>query len=353
MKPEILFDLDDIVIIPEVTSEIESREEIDIYYSDGDKKSLPLITAPMDTVVTHKNDHYFHNSDINLCYPREEYYDTDDGSFSVPLRFASMSLDQFIKHYVENKNYFPYHICIDTANGHMKKMLDAVKQAKQMHGDKLKIMVGNIANPSTYLALSLAGADLIRVGIGNGGACLTSQQTAINYPMVSLIMGCYQRKSDIRVLKGTPAMIVADGGMTKYSDVIKCLALGSDYVMVGGLFNKALESSGDTFLFKKFKINQYSKFAKWLHNNKFRLTKKYRGMSTKEVQKKWGNVKLKTSEGVIRFRPVEYTLDKWVENFKDYLKSNMSYSNAKNLNEYIGKAKVARITESAYKRFTK
>ena len=76
-------------------------------------------------------------------------------------------------------------------------------------------------------------------------------------------------------------------------------------------------------------------------------------MSTKEVQKKWGKQTLTTSEGVVRIRKVEYTLDKWVENFEAYLRSAMSYSNALTLDEFIGQAKIIRITNNAYNRFKK
>ena len=76
-------------------------------------------------------------------------------------------------------------------------------------------------------------------------------------------------------------------------------------------------------------------------------------MSTKEVQKKWGAKKTKTSEGVVRFRRVEYRLDKWCENFEDYLRSAMSYSGAHNLKEFIGRAEFVQISSNAYKRFNK
>ena len=68
---------------------------------------------------------------------------------------------------------------------------------------------------------------------------------------------------------------------------------------------------------------------------------------------KWGKQTLTTSEGVIRFRKVEYTLAKWVENFEAYLRSAMSYSDAVTLQEFIGQAKVVRITNNSYNRFNK
>jgi hypothetical protein len=76
-------------------------------------------------------------------------------------------------------------------------------------------------------------------------------------------------------------------------------------------------------------------------------------MSTKEVQKKWGKKVLTTSEGVTRYRKIEYTLFQWIQNFEDYLRSSMSYSDATNLDEFIGNADIIKITDNAYNRFKK
>jgi NAD(P)H-dependent flavin oxidoreductase YrpB (nitropropane dioxygenase family) len=179
--------------------------------------------------------------------------------------------------------------------------------------------------------------------------CLTTKQTTIGYPAASLIRECYEIKVD----NNYSTKIVADGGMKDFSDIILALALGADYVMVGSILNKSLESCADTYWFKRIKINQYSKFAKWLFKKKFKLTKKFRGMSTKEVQKKWGKKILKTSEGISKKQNVEYTLKQWTENFDDYLRSTMSYTNSKNLSDFIGKVNVIKISDKAYDRFNK
>lgn len=76
-------------------------------------------------------------------------------------------------------------------------------------------------------------------------------------------------------------------------------------------------------------------------------------MSTKEVQKKWGKENLKTSEGVVRVRKVEYTLNTWVGNFSHYLKSAMSYTNSNSLENFIGKARCNKITINSFKRYNK
>jgi hypothetical protein len=124
----------------------------------------------------------------------------------------------------------------------------------------------------------------------------------------------------------------------------------SDYVMIGSIFNKAIESAGFNYVYR-IKIN--TKMAELLWKWKFPVKKKYRGMSTKSVQRNWGKTSLVTAEGITKFQKVEYTLNQWVENFNDYLKSAMSYCNARTLDDFKGKVKYIFITDAARLRFLK
>ena len=327
------FDFNDILIKPASVSNINSRKEITPYY-DG---FLPLITAPMDTVINQDNEEIFHNLKIHTCLPRGE-----ESNFGL----RSYSLVEIHSMYLANELNWNGYYLIDIANGHMESLITTTKLIKDKYPN-LKLMVGNVANPETYVFLSEAGADYIRVGIGNGGGCSTTVHTGIGFPMASLIRECYEKSLGL----DKPAKIVADGGMQTYSDIIKALALGADYVMVGSLFNKAIESCGDNYLWGKVKVCQ--SIAEFAYANGIPVSKKFRGMSTKEVQKKWGKEVLTTSEGVIRFRKVEYTLAKWVENFEAYLRSAMSYTNSKTLTDFIGNVETINITDNAYNRFKK
>jgi IMP dehydrogenase/GMP reductase len=349
-------DFNDLLIVPAIQSDIVSRSEVKPYYYPSEDKSifhLPIIAAPMDTVINKDVIPFLEKNRISYCIPR--------GMNEVPQRrvesgimsFQSFGLDEFIETFIIKTTFIDNtYILIDIANGHMSKMTDAIKSFKKKYQDYYTLMVGNVANPETYKVLSLAGADYIRIGIGNGNGCLTTQQLGIGYPMASLIRECYTIKQSITKSDYEPAKIVADGGMKGYSDIIKALACGADYVMVGSILNMALESAGPTY-FKGMKINQYSSLAKWLFKNNFKLTKKFRGMSTKEVQKTWNKGQLKTSEGVSRTRNVEYTIEGWTKNFTDYLKSAMSYTDKNNLYFFTGTADIIQVSDNAFKRYNK
>jgi len=140
--------------------------------------------------------------------------------------------------------------------------------------------------------------------------CITSTQTAIHYPLASLISDiCDLRPKDYH------CKVIADGGIANYSDIVKCMALGADYVMCGKLFSKAALKGED-----------------------IGTSKMYYGMSTKMAQKEMGNEKTKTSEGRHEEVTKEYTLSGWCENMHDYMCSAMSYCDSKTLNEFKEKA---------------
>lgn len=338
----IKFDFKDITIVPETVSTITSRKEV--YPYDG-SLYLPVMVSPMDTVVDENNYRLFEDNNIPVCMPR--------GHQDYPNTFKSISLDEFesyIDWYITNNSFGEVKLLVDIANGHIEKLHKLCKKfVKNRKNPNHILMVGNIANPKTYEKLAKIGVDYVRVGIGGGSGCLTSANTGIHYPMASLIHECFQYKQ-----KGDyKTKIVADGGFRNYDDIIKAIMLGADYVMLGGILNKCLESCSTTKLFGISLSTYWSTYIwynhKWLRKH---LKKSFRGMSTKEVQKKWGRNNLKTSEGIVKTNPVEYTISQWTENFNDYLKSAMSYTNSRTLDEFQ-KSEFVFITENALNRFNK
>lgn len=177
--------------------------------------------------------------------------------------------------------------------------------------------------------------------------------------MGSLISECYRIKIDLKIQSKNNAYIVGDGGFRNYSDIIKGLALGADFIMIGSALNRCVESAGDTYWsnwaftmnLTNFKVKQ--SVINYLFSKKCKLVKKFRGMSTKEVQREWNKKELRASEGIVTTQSVDYTLKGWVRNLDDYLKSSMSYCNAINLSLFIGKAGYVFITKNAFERFRK
>lgn len=349
--PFVGLDLDDFLIVPAAKSRVSSRKEVNVY---DNNKMLPLFTAPMDTVVDIYNMDIFRSNGIYPIAPRGSNFDL----VSTKDDWLAIGLEEFDNLLKSDTKLLGISILVDIANGHMVKLIDSVSRAKAKFGANLTLMVGNVANPETYKLLSEAGADYCRIGIGNGGGCLTSQNVGIGFPMGTLINLCSHIKEDMDLR----TKIVADGGMKNYDDVIKALALGADYVMLGSIFNKALESAGDTYkanirhegwVEPGDKVDQYQEDVWCAFASGAKFYKKFRGMSTKEVQRVLGNKEIKTSEGATRINPVEYTITGWVENFKHYLSSAMSYSDAFTLKEFRQNSTLVEISDAARTRFAK
>lgn len=339
---KILYCLNDIAIKPASISEIEHRSECNIFKKDENGNNmLPLFTAPMLNVVDVESSNNFIKNKITPIIPRTE-------NIEVRLKlckekWCAFSLSEFKINFIqENKFTDKCFVLIDIANGNMKSLIDSIKEAKKIN-NKIIIMAGNVANALTYKELALAGADYVRVSIGTGAGCITASNTAIFTPMASLINDCFLMK----MMTKSKCKIVADGGMKNYSDIIKALALGADYVMCGSIFNKMLDSAGDVYCkfdldetFESYFIDgtELYKLKKdeFLVNilKQYTLYKEYFGMSTKKAQKSMGKKILHTSEGKSMINKIEYTMEGWVENFSDYLRSAMSYCNIKDI-EYF------------------
>ena len=356
----------DVTIIPANTSYIEHREECNPFYSNG---MLPLFTAPMDTVVDNKNFTKFIENKINGIMPRTIPFQTRT-EYAINGIWSAFSLKEFEKLFcdinkeiaTQNKIY----ALIDVANGHMNKILELSSRAKEIYGDNIVIMAGNIANPEAYLEYSKVGIDYVRCGIGSGFGCLSTSNTGVHWPMASLIDDVKKLKISVQhwhdqsgsIYKSVPK-IIADGGIRGYSDIIKALALGADYVMIGSVFAKMLESAAEKScdMFNKLDVTD-GKFTvdKWFQWRVDRenegatlghIYSTFYGMASREGQIALSGKKTKTSEGVMKKIQVEYTMQGWTENFIDYLRSAMSYTNNKTLEQFINETNLTVNSQNA------
>ena len=363
IKDKIYYTYEDVTIMPNVMGLIEHSSECIPLDEEG---MLPLFTAPMNTVVNSKNFGMFEDEMIHAILPRTESL-TVRVENSMKGRWSAYSLAEFENVFcnetekIDEKNKIK--ALIDVANGHMEKNIELVRAAKNIYGNNIIIMVGNIANPKTYAEYARVGVDYIRIGIGSGCGCLSSSNTGIHMPMATLIDETVEIKKSLEnkcfngEYKKLPK-IIADGGIRNYRDIIKALALGADYVMIGSVFAKMLESAAP----KTANSDEWSKLplitvleeltdfrlenAGWRakYNGKEiylgDIKATFYGMASKEGQIALCGAETKTSEGIKKTLPVLYTMHGWTTNFMDYLRSAMSYLGVKNLNGFRDYANV-------------
>lgn len=357
---EVKYSYNDVAIVPYQVSNIEHRNECNPFTFDN---MLPLFTAPMDTVVNEENFGKFENNKITPILPRN-FSLNKRMEYSLNGKWAAFSLKEFEENFASKKhNSTCIKVLIDVANGHMKKIYDLVKKSKELYDSSIIIMVGNIANPRTYWDVFESGADYVRLGIGSGLGCITTSNVAIHYPMASLIAETYELKKVLSNRHGVPMekmpKIIADGGIRNYSDVIKAIALGADYVMVGGLFASFLESASP--ILKTLGSGWDSEMEGHLdeieiHGGKtyFRgkekrpLEKVFYGMASKKGQESINGKANKTAEGIVKTIDVKYNMASWCENMADYLRSAMSYCDSKTLGEFKDKSEVNIISNNTY-----
>lgn len=383
------YSYNDIMVKPAILSTINHRSECNPF---NENDMLPLFTAPMDSVVNIDNFGLFEKNGIIPILPRTEDI-KDRLSFINQGKWAAVSLDEFEQYFtksIDTTNGSPLmHILIDIANGHVSRLYEAVRVAKGIFRDSIVVMVGNIANPETYRVCVEAHVNFVRAGIGGGQGCTTASNCSIHYPMASLI-------SEIRTIKeeyinrgikeSELPKIIADGGIRNYSDVIKSLALGADYAMVGSVFSRMLESAaykmmdrsiGHKKLHLKFPIERYENLRyedgiwKGDYTDEFidkmklsgrkvekknhtigQLVARFYGMASRAGQIAMKGKKVHTSEGIEKALSVTYTIGTWVENMTDYLRSAMSYTNSRTLDEFK-KSEVVLISNNTYNSINK
>jgi IMP dehydrogenase len=141
-------------------------------------------------------------------------------------------------------------ICIDTAHGHSKNVLQAVADVRK-NFPRAQIIAGNVATGEGALALAKAGADAIKVGIGPGSICTTRVVAGVGVPQIRAITDC------AKALRGMNVTVVADGGIKYSGDVAKAIAAGAHVVMIGSLFAGTDEAPGEIILYQGRSYKMY------------------------------------------------------------------------------------------------
>ena len=220
-------------------------------------------------------------------------------------------------------------IALDTAHGHSKGVMDAVRKIKAKYPD-LQVIAGNVATGQATKDLIEAGVDCVKVGIGPGSICTTRVVTGVGVPQISAIIDCY------RAAKEYDIPIIADGGVKYSGDITKALACGASVVMAGSLFAGTEESPGETIMFEGKQFKEYRGMGS--------LAAMKSGSSDRYFQ---NDTKKYVPEGVEGRVAYKGSVGDVIYQLLGGLRSGMGYVGAQNLVELEEKARFVKISPAS------
>ena len=221
-------------------------------------------------------------------------------------------------------------LCLDSAHGHSKGILDCVRKVKEAFPD-VALIAGNVATAEGAEALIKAGADCVKVGIGPGSICTTRVVAGVGVPQLSAVYDV------AKALKGTGVPLIADGGLRYSGDVVKALAAGGYSVMIGSLVAGTEESPGDTIIFNGRKFKSYRGMGS--------LEAMENGSKDRYFQSGTNDVKKLVPEGIAARVPYKGTLYEVIFQLVGGLRAGMGYCGAGSI-EQLHDAKFTRITNA-------
>ncbi len=319
---------DDVLLVPSY-NHWESRRVVDISMEDKSGKlrvELPVMTANMDTVteadmvnfIGEKGGigvlHRFMSIEDNVSIFKACRYPC-----FVSIGCAAADLERAEALRDAGAVYF----CVDVAHAHARYVGRTLKNIRQMLGKETCIMAGNVATYAGADYLASCSADLIKVGIGGGSVCTTRLKTGFGIPNLTAIRHCAR----------VDRSIVADGGIRTPGDIVKSLAFGADFVMVGSLLAGTRPTPGPVLM------------RKGPDGGETRV-KVYRGMASREVQDDYhgGMAEWKTAEGVAHEVPYRENEDEIIADIVGGLRSGLTYGGAVTIRELQRKLDYIEIT---------
>lgn len=315
-------DFSDVLIKPK-RSTLTSRSEVDINrtfkckHSGVEWTGVPIIAANMDTIATFEMAKEL--SKYNMLTAIHKHYSLAKWQSFINRADDKLLNDIFVSSGISdedleildkilNLSIKLNKICLDVANGYTERFVQVVKKVRAKHPDKI-IMAGNIVTYEMTEELLLAGASIVKGGIGGGSACTTRKMTGIGMPQLSMIIECAD------AAHGLDGLLCSDGGCTVPGDVVKAFAAGADFVMIGGMLSGHKECAGD------------------LIEDNGELFKLFYGMSSKvAIEKHYGGVKnYRAEEGKAVKIPYKGEVEPTIINILGGLRSACTYVGAKQL----------------------
>ncbi|MCS7019703.1 MAG: IMP dehydrogenase [Cytophagales bacterium] len=219
-------------------------------------------------------------------------------------------------------------IAIDTAHGHSRGVIEALKLVKR-HFPDLDVVVGNVATAEGAKALADAGADAVKVGVGPGSICTTRVIAGVGVPQLTAVMEA------ARALAGSGVPIIADGGIRFSGDIVKALAGGAASVMIGSLLAGTEEAPGEVILLEGRKFKSYRGMGS--------LEAMEEGSKDRYFQDAEDDIKKLVPEGIVGRVPYKGRVEEVIYQLVGGLRAGMGYCGAANI-DALQKAKFVKIT---------
>jgi len=241
---------DDVLIRPK-RSTLISRSDVNLVreftfrHTEETWDGVPIVAANMDTTGLFSIAEILQEHKMLTCtqkfYSTQEFADAwENGVNSEFVAVTCGSTDEsfeLLKRKMATNKGLKM-ICIDVANGYREVFLNFVRKVRGEFSEKI-IIAGNVATREMTEALILAGADIVKVGIGPGSVCTTRKVAGVGYPQLSAISECAD------AAHGLNGHVMSDGGCSSPGDVAKAFAAGADFVMLGGMLAGHDESGGE------------------------------------------------------------------------------------------------------------
>ena len=344
VEHDVKLTFDDVLIRPK-RSTLVSRSDVTLVrefkfrHSDTTWTGVPIVSANMDTTGLFSVAAELQKHQMITCM--QKFYSTRDYAeawkdgvdpeyVAVTCGSSDNSFDLLQRKMDTNSG--TKLICIDVANGYREVFLDFVKRVRNEFPSSI-IIAGNVATREMTEALILAGADIVKVGIGPGSVCTTRKVAGVGYPQLSAIAECAD------AAHGLAGHVMADGGCSSPGDVAKAFAAGADFVMLGGMFAGHDESGGELVTGDNGK--QYKSF--------------YGMSSAKAMETHYGEVaKHRAPEGKEVRVPYRGALEITVQAILGGVRSACSYVGArriKDLPKCTTFIRVTQTTNEVYQRF--
>ena len=307
---------DDVLLVPRF-SDIKSRSEVDLANQMSDKITLklPVISSPMDTVteqamaVTMSKAGglgIVHRYNTVEQQARLIYDAYNDGAQNIGAAIGMTG--DFLARAEAAVDAGANVLCVDVAHGHHEMMRACLMELKDAFSGDVHVMAGNVATLESFEALSEWGADSIRVGIGGGSICSTRLVSGHGVPTLQSVFDCAKSSCE--------AKIIADGGIKTTGDMVKAIAAGADFVMIGSMLAGTTETPGQVLTSasaKKYKV--------------------YRGMASHSAQKNWRG-KSSTPEGISTTVPFRGSASLILDDIVGGIKSGLSYSGCRTIRDF-------------------